>query len=127
MNKRFVFWSIAQTLAAILGMMAFFSFATWLATKPISEAPFDARSALPAGCPAYAVNHGAYICEWRNTIAKNHVGFTINALLLAASLGFIYFTGFTGRGFQLPRPRPGFWRWRSHAKDEERAGSPTST
>jgi hypothetical protein len=81
--------------------MAFSNFAPWLATQPISETPTEALATLPKNCPAFSVNHGAFICEWHDTRERNPVGFWLNAGLLASCWGFIVFTGFTGRGFQI--------------------------
>ena len=108
-TRSFILWSLAQTLAAVIGFLAFFQFAPWLATQPISDAPPNAVAALPAECPAFSVNHGTYICEWHDTIAKNPWGFSLCAGILATCLGFLYFTGFTGRGFRIPY-RKNFWR-----------------
>jgi hypothetical protein len=98
-------------------LLTFFQFAPWLSTQPISEAPPQARATLPKYCPAFSVNHGTYICEWHDTIAKNPWGFALCAAILAACLAFLYFTGFTGRGFQIPL-RKGFWRFKLWSSDD---------
>jgi|SRR6185503_20278935 len=106
-RMRYVLWCVAQAATSVVTLLAFFRFAPWLATEPISEAPPEAALQLPADCPAFSVNHGTYICEWHDTIANSPVGFGISVGILALGLGFIYFTGFTGRGFSLKRRKPG--------------------
>jgi hypothetical protein len=102
---RHILWCVAQAVVSVVTLLAFFAFAPWLATRPISEAPPEAIRNLPSECPAFSVNHGTYICEWHDTIERNPVGFGLSAAVLALGLGFIYFTGFTGRGFSLRRHR----------------------
>ena len=100
-TRTLVLWYISQILVALLTFAAFFSFAPWLATQPISEASSEARAALPKDCPAFEVGHGIYNCAWRGTIAMNPVGFSINTFILVSCLSFLFFTGFTGRGFPI--------------------------
>jgi hypothetical protein len=109
-RRSFILWCVAQVFVAVVAFLAFFQFAPWLATRPIADAPPEAVAKLDKNCPAFSVNHGAYICEWHDTIAKNPWGFSACAGILALCLGFLYFTGFTGRGFQIPI-RKGFWKY----------------
>lgn len=116
MNKRSVLWGITQVLAATVAVLSFFSLGPWLGTRPISEAPPEARQALPLDCPAYTVSHGTYACARRGTIEMNPIGFSINVVVFAVSVGFVCFIEFTGRGFPPSRLGPGFWRWKSKSR-----------
>ena len=100
-----ILWGLAQVFVTIVLFGAFFNFAPWIATEPIGDAPPGARATLPAGCPAFSVNHGTYICEWHGTATENPLGFYSNAALIPLCCGFLLFTGFTGRGFRNPQDR----------------------
>jgi hypothetical protein len=116
-RRAFILWCIAQMLAAVVAFLAFFKFAPWLATESISEAPPQALATLPKDCPAFSVNHGDYICEWHDTIARNPWGFTLCAVILASCVGFLYFTGFTGRGWRIPYHK-NWWRYERRSSDD---------
>ncbi len=102
-------WCVVQTLVVITAFLHFFRFAPWLSTEPIARAPPEARAALPAECPAFTVNHGAYTCAWHDTIAKNPVGFCVDAMLLVTCFGFLELSHRAGKGFGSDE----FGSWRS--------------
>lgn len=112
-RKALALWIAAQVVVFVFTMLTFFSLAPWEGTEPISKAPPEARQALPARCPAFSVNHGTYICEWRGTKQSNPAGYWTNEVLFDIGVAFLIFTGLTGRGLQLPPP------WGAHPKRAE--------
>ena len=93
-----ILWGVAQLIAGFVMYGAFFVFAPWLAAKPVADATADALSSLPKGCPAFSVNHGAYICEWQGTVAQNPSGFALCIGILVAAGGFFVVSSMMGRG-----------------------------
>jgi hypothetical protein len=100
-RRTLVLWCIAQVLVAVVGFLAFFSFAPWVATLPIAQAPPEARRSLPKDCPAFHTDHGTYVCDYRGTIREHPWAFRLNVAVLLACWGFLVFTGLTGRGFPI--------------------------
>jgi hypothetical protein len=108
-------WTIAQVVVSIFIFATFFVFAPWLGAKPASEAPPAVAAGLPAGCPAFTVDHGQYPCFWFGTVSQNPTGFSLCALLFFGSWGFLMYTGITRRGFSF-RPFREWFSRRDHAE-----------
>jgi magnesium-transporting ATPase (P-type) len=105
-----VVWSVAQIVVVLCAFAIFLVFAPWLGALPLSDASPVVAAGLPAGCPAFTVNHGQYHCFWHGTRSQNPMGFWLCALLLFSCWAFLIYTSKTKRGFHLPPLRELFHR-----------------
>ncbi|QBB71529.1 hypothetical protein ELE36_14835 [Pseudolysobacter antarcticus] len=92
-------WALTQVIVFICTLRLFFLYAPWQGALPVTDAPLEIAATFPAGCQAFTVNHGQYICFELGTQSQNPLGYWLCTFLYFLGWAFVLFTGMTGRGF----------------------------
>src|SRR5260221_6656110 len=98
-------WHVAQIIVLVITMLAFFTWAPWLAAVPVSEVPPSQAAALPAGCPAASMEHGTWSCRWYGTIRSNPWGFALCSAIVLGGWAFLIISALYAQGFRLRKQK----------------------